>query len=71
MSLVSYRCPKTSKEVRTGIDTDATALAKMKTLKVGVVCPHCLEGHIVTADSMFFSFEMASAIGPALFNSHP
>jgi hypothetical protein len=71
MSLVSYRCPKTSKEVRTGIDTDTTALAKMKTLKVGVVCPHCPEGHIVTADSMFFSFEMPSATGPARFNSHP
>jgi hypothetical protein len=70
MSLVSYRCPKTSKEVRTGIDTDTTALAKMKTLKVGVVCPHCPEGHIVTADSMFFSFEVASTTQPALFNRH-
>jgi hypothetical protein len=71
MSFVSYRCPKTSKEVRTGIDTDESALARMKTLKVGVVCPHCPEGHIVTADSMFFGFEMPSAIKPALFDSHP
>ncbi len=61
MSLLSYTCPNTSKEVRTGIDTNATALAKMGSLKVGVGCPHCDEGHIVTADSMFFSFEAASA----------
>jgi hypothetical protein len=70
MSLVSYRCPKTSNEVRTGIDTDAAALAKMKTLKVGVVCPHCPEGHIVSADSMFFSFALASTTEPALFSLH-
>src|SRR5262245_42877812 len=60
MSLVSYRCPKTSKDVRTGIDTDDSVLARMKKMKVGVVCPHCPEGHIVTADSMFFSFEVMS-----------
>jgi len=60
MSLLSYRCPNTSKEVRTGIDTNATALAKMGNLKVGVVCSHCPGGHIVTADSMFFSLEEAS-----------
>jgi hypothetical protein len=56
MSIVSYRCPTTAKEVRTSIDTDEQALARMKKLKVGVVCPHCPQGHIVTADSMFFSF---------------
>ena len=61
MSSVSYRCPKTSREVRTGIDTDTSALARMKKLKVGVVCPHCPEGHIVTADSMFFGFEASTA----------
>jgi hypothetical protein len=60
MSLVSYRCPNTSKEVRTGIDTDEKALARMKRLQVGVSCPHCPAGHIVVAESMFFSFEVAA-----------
>ena len=55
MSVLSYRCPATSKEVRTGIDTDQAGLAKMGRLKVAVSCPHRPDGHIVTADSMFIS----------------
>ena len=58
MAILSYRCPSTSKEVRTSIDTDHATLARMRKLKVGVACPHCLEGHIVTADTMFFSYDL-------------
>ena len=54
----------TSKEVRTGIDTDPAALAKMRNLKVAVNCPHCVGGHIVTADSMFFSFDLQASPNP-------
>ena len=58
MSLLSYRCPATSKEIRTGIDTDPARLAKMRSLKVAVACPYCPEGHIVTAESMFISDDL-------------
>jgi hypothetical protein len=58
MSLLSYRCPATSKEIRTGIDTDPTRLAKMGSLKVAVACPYCPEGHIVTAESLFISDDL-------------
>jgi hypothetical protein len=26
-----------------------------------VNCPHCQAGHVVTADSMFFSFELSAS----------
>jgi hypothetical protein len=65
MSVLSYRCPNTSKEVRTGIESDATGLAKLRNLKVAVDCPHCQDGHIVTADSMFFSFELPGSTAAA------
>jgi hypothetical protein len=54
MSLLKYLCPETSKEVTTGIDTDPKKFARMGTLKIAVACTHCPDGHIVTADSMFF-----------------
>lgn len=55
MSILSYRCPSTSKEIRTGIDADPGRLARMGSLKVAVACPYCPEGHIVTAESMFIN----------------
>ena len=58
MSIFSYRCPATSKEIRTGIDADPARLAKMGRLKVAVACPYCPEGHIVTAESMFISDDL-------------
>ena len=54
MSLLSYRCPATSKEIRTGIDTDPARVAKMRSLKVAVACPYCPEGH----ESMFISDDL-------------
>ena len=58
MDMLSYRCPATSKEIRTGIDTDPARVAKMRSLKVAVACPYCPEGHIVTAKSMFISDDL-------------
>ena len=65
MSYLSYRCPKTSQEVKTGIETDPVALTKIGNLRVGVACPHCEEkGHIITADSMFFSLKLTTSTLP-------
>jgi hypothetical protein len=69
MSFVSYRCPRTSQEVTTGIDTDAEALAKLRTLKIAVACPHCPEGHSVPADEMFFSDTASSTPAPPIVAS--
>jgi hypothetical protein len=63
MSILSYRCPNTSKEIETSIDTEPAALVKMGNLKVGVVCPYCPGGHVVTADSMFFCAELETSSG--------
>jgi len=53
MGVLSYRCPDTSHEVTTGIETDAAGLAQVRKLKVAVACPYCRDGgHVVTADTM-------------------
>jgi hypothetical protein len=61
MDRLSFRCPTTSREVATAIETDREALARMRNLKVSVSCPHCPMGHSIPADEMFFAREMTSA----------
>jgi hypothetical protein len=39
MSILSYRCPNTSKEIETSIDTEPAALVKMGNLKVVHIAP--------------------------------
>ena len=55
MSFLTYRCPKTSGEVRTSIETEPRALTKLGSLKLSVVCPHCVEGHVVPANEMYLA----------------
>ena len=55
MGVLTYRCPKTSHEVRTSIETEPHVLTKLGGLKLSVVCPHCVEGHVVPANEMYFA----------------
>ena len=57
MSFLRYRCPNTSSEVVTGIDTDGPGLARLRNLKVSVACPFCSDGHRIPADMMYFGPE--------------
>ena len=54
MSVLMYRCPNTSQDVRTSIDTDPLRLARLRTLKISVACPHCIGGHNIPANEMYF-----------------
>jgi hypothetical protein len=64
MSLLSYRCPNTSNEVVTTIDTDRPALARMRNLKVAVLCPYCPGGHSIPADTMYFGLQATLPVHP-------
>ena len=54
MSVLSYQCPNTSKDVTTSIDTDSQTLARLRDLKISVACPHCIGGHMVAANQLHF-----------------
>jgi hypothetical protein len=56
MSVLNYRCPSTSHEVITSIDTDAMALGRLRDMKISVACPHCIGGHMVPANQMYFGW---------------
>ena len=54
MGALSYKCPNTSEDVTTSIETDETMLLKLRDLKLAVACPHCIGGHSVPANEMHF-----------------
>ena len=54
MSVLTYRCPKTLQDVATAIDTNPPVLLRLRHLKVSVACPHCIEGHSIPANEMYF-----------------
>jgi hypothetical protein len=61
MPALRYRCPATSQEVTSAIDTTADAVARLRDLLIAVTCPYCREGHRIPANEMFF----AGAVEPA------
>ena len=51
MSVVVYRCPTSSKEVTTTIETSNETLVKMGAMKLTIWlwCPHCAKGHQINS----------------------
>jgi hypothetical protein len=47
MSIVTYRCPTSGKQVTTAIETSKDTLVKMRDmdLSIWVWCQHCMAGH--------------------------
>jgi hypothetical protein len=54
MRVLMYKCPNTSQDVRTSIDTDPLTLTRLRNLKISVACPHCTGGHNIPANEMYF-----------------
>jgi hypothetical protein len=54
MSVLKFRCPSTSIEVFTAIDTDSPAFARLRDLKLAVWCPCCGTGHSIPANEVYF-----------------
>jgi hypothetical protein len=45
MNPLSFRCPKTGREVATGIEIDYPALRHVQPVTVRLVCPFCATRH--------------------------
>jgi len=52
-SALTYKCPKTSRVVKTAIVTQPAILARMRGAKISVACPDCIEGHRIPANEMY------------------
>jgi hypothetical protein len=54
--MLVYRCPATSKQVTTGIERTEHVLTRLRELKISVVCPYCVTGHIIRASEATIQF---------------
>jgi hypothetical protein len=43
-----FACPKTRRPIDSGIETDQSTLATVRSLTISVRCPHCWEKHSLT-----------------------
>jgi hypothetical protein len=62
MSVLSYRCPETHRDVETAIVTDQTTLARMqlRPFKISVWCPQCHTSHGILASEAWVSDGIAA-----------
>ena len=51
--MLKYRCPKTSRDVTTSIETDTATLLNMRAMKLSVWCPHCATSHQIKASDAY------------------
>ncbi len=45
--MLTYRCPKQGKTVRTTIETTENDLRRLAAFKLSVWCPHCDDAHVI------------------------
>jgi hypothetical protein len=45
MGELVFLCPKTAREIETGINTDRGSIARTRRRTIYLDCPHCLETH--------------------------
>jgi len=45
MGALTFRCPRTGRPIRTGIETDEATLLKVASVAIRLSCPHCREEH--------------------------
>jgi len=50
MGTIFTTCPKTGREIATGIETDPLTLVRVPAFRSSIRCPHCNEEHEWTQD---------------------
>ena len=49
MGQLLFRCPNSGRTIDSGVHTDATSLAKVRSLSVKLYCPICKTTHLMRA----------------------
>ena len=45
--MVTYRCPKSGKIVRTSVETSSNEVRRLAAFKLSFWCPHCDDAHVM------------------------
>ena len=49
MGVLVFRCPESGERINSGVHTDETSLAKVRSLSVKLYCPACKTMHLMRA----------------------
>jgi hypothetical protein len=49
MGVLVFRCPASGERINSGVHTDETSLAKVRSLSVKLYCPACKTMHLMRA----------------------
>lgn len=52
---LSFHCPVNARTVSTGIYTDEQSVARLRTIRLRIRCPHCGEEHAIKVGDTFMS----------------
>jgi hypothetical protein len=52
---LSFHCPVSARTVSTGIYTDEDSVARLRTIRLRIRCPHCGEEHAIQVGDTFVS----------------
>jgi hypothetical protein len=62
MALLRFACPKTSRHVSTGVETDVHGLSASWKETLKVKCPHCDGEHEISVRETYINGTLADAV---------
>jgi hypothetical protein len=63
---LSFHCPINARTVSTGIYTDEHSVARLRTIRLRIRCPHCGEEHAIKVGDTFVSATIIDHHRPSL-----
>lgn len=63
---LSFHCPVNARTVSTGIYTDEHSVARLRTIRLRIRCPHCGEEHAIKVGDTFVSATIIDHHRPSL-----
>jgi hypothetical protein len=63
---LSFHCPVSARTVSTGIYTDEHSVARLRTIRLRIRCPHCGDEHDIKVGDTFVSATIIDHHRPSL-----
>jgi hypothetical protein len=71
MGVLVFRCPATGERINSGVHTDESSLAKVRSLSVKLYCPVCKTMHLMRAGDGHVDTVVLPTLATPLSPAHP
>jgi hypothetical protein len=71
MGVLVFCCPATGERINSGVHTDESSLAKVRSLSVKLYCPSCKTTHLMRAGDGHVDAIVLPALSKPLSPAHP